>query len=134
MHDMTGGNTKTDQNHYRKGAGMKDYAYVVRSAAIAGREDEYNLWYSQRHLKDVIAVPGFISAQRFRLTDPAADGVPSQHYMAIYTMRTDDPDALLEKLRNLVETGAMEMSEALDPDNLVTILYEAITPVVTAHG
>lgn len=109
---------------------MRDYAYVVLSGPVAGREEEYNRWYSEQHLHDVVAVPGFISAQRFRLADPAAEGVPPQSYMAIYTMRTDQPDALLETLRTLVETGRMEMSDSLDQDNLATILYEAVTPVV----
>ena len=34
-------------------------------------------------------------------------------------------------LKDLVETGRMEMSEALSQDILVTVLYEAICPVVT---
>lgn len=111
---------------------MKDYAYVVLSGPVAGREEEYNRWYSERHLADVIAVPGFVSAQRFRLASSGQEGAPPQPYMAIYTMRTDKPDVLLETLRSLVESGRMEMSEALDQDNLATILYEAITPVVEA--
>lgn len=109
---------------------MKDYAYVVLSGPVAGGEEEYNRWYSDRHLQDVIAVPGFVSAQRFKMIDAASTGGPAQRYMAIYTMRTDDPDALLERLRTLVETGQMEMSPAFDQENLATILYEAITPVV----
>ena len=112
---------------------MRDYAYVVRSAAVAGREDEYNKWYSEQHLQDVIAVPGFLSAQRFRIVDGAAEGAPEQDYMAIYTMRTDDPDRLLTTLRELVETGKMYMSEALDQQNLVTILYESITPLISVR-
>jgi hypothetical protein len=109
---------------------MTEYAYVVLSGAVAGSEDEYNRWYSERHLKDVIAVPGFVSAQRFKMIDAASSGGPAQRYMAIYTMRTDDPEALLDRLRVLVETGQMEMSPAFDQENLATILYEAITPVV----
>jgi len=111
---------------------MPDYAYVVLSAPVSGRENEYHSWYSDRHLRDVMAVPGFVSAQRFRLVDPTAEGAPRQPYMAIYTMRTDTPEALLETLRALVESGQMEMSDALDQENLVTILYEAITPVALA--
>ncbi len=37
---------------------MPHYAYVVHSNPVAGREDEYNDWYSNRHLADVVAVPG----------------------------------------------------------------------------
>ena len=111
---------------------MKEYAYVVLSKPVAGREEEYNRWYSEKHLTDVIAVPGFVSAQRFRITDPQAEGAPAQPYMAIYTMRTDQPEAVLDQLRVLVETGQMDMSEAFDQESVVCILYEATTPVMQA--
>ena len=91
---------------------MPQFAYVVHSNPVPGREDEYNDWYSNRHLADVVAVPGFVSAQRFRLTDVVADNLPSQRYMAIYTMDTDEPEKVLEHLTSLVETGTMHMSEA----------------------
>jgi hypothetical protein len=109
---------------------LKDYSYVVLSAPVAGREDEYNRWYSEQHLRDVIAVPGFVSAQRFKMIEAGSSGAPAQRYMAIYTMRTDHPEALIDTLRTLVESGQMVMSEAFDQDNLATILYEAVTPVV----
>jgi hypothetical protein len=112
---------------------VKEYTYVVRTNPVPGREDEYNRWYSERHLADVMSVPGFVSARRFKIVDPAADGAPAQRYMALYNMRTDDPARLIDTLRELVESGRMEMSEALSQDDLVTILYEAITPVVMAE-
>jgi hypothetical protein len=111
---------------------MKDYTYIVRSNPVPGRDEDYNRWYTERHLADVIAVPGFVSAQRFKIVDPKAEGAPEQGYMAIYTMRTDDPDTLLETLRDLVESGRMEMSDAFSQDDCVTILYETITPIVAA--
>lgn len=111
---------------------MPIFAYVVHSNPVAGREDEYNDWYTNCHLADVVAVPGFISAQRFCLTDAGAEGAPLQKYMAIYTMETDAPDKTLEHLTSLVETGAMHMSEAFSMEGMATHLYEAITPVVLA--
>lgn len=111
---------------------MPIFAYVVHSNPVAGREDEYNDWYSNRHLADVVAVPGFVSAQRFRLTDGEEEGRPSQKYMAIYTMETDAPEKTLEHLTSLVETGAMHMSEAFSMEGMATHLYEAITPVIAA--
>jgi hypothetical protein len=109
---------------------VKEYTYVVRSNPVVGREEEYNRWYTERHLADVVAVPGFVSAQRFKIVDPGADGAPQQSYMALYNLRTDDPIAALDLLRSLVETGTMNMSEAISQTDLVTILYEAITPIV----
>jgi hypothetical protein len=109
---------------------MKEYTYVVMSNPVSGRDDDYNRWYSERHLADVLAVEGFVSARRFKIVDPDADGAPRQRYMALYNMKTDDPARLLDTLRELVETGQMEMSDAFSQDDLVTILYEAVTPVV----
>lgn len=112
------------------GRWMKDYVYVVRSNPVPGRDAEYNRWYTERHLADVVAVPGFVSAQRFKIVDAQADGAPEQGYMALYTMRTDDPGKLLDELRELVETGRMDMSDAFSQEDCITILYEAITPVM----
>src|SRR3546814_14395423 len=69
---------------------MKEYVYVVRSNPVTGREDEYNRWYSERHLADVMAVPGFVSARRYRIADPKAEGAQEQSYMAFYNKRTEN--------------------------------------------
>jgi hypothetical protein len=116
---------------------MQEYIYVVRSSPVAGSEEAYNDWYTNIHLGDVLAVPGFVSAQRFRVAHPTADDAHVPDYLAIYTMRTDDPDSLLAALTTLVDSGQISMSEAFDQDTVATVLYHAITPIVTsitAHG
>ncbi len=109
---------------------MPQFAYVVHSNPVPGRDDEFNHWYSNQHLADVTAVPGFVSAQRFRLMDSAAEGAPSQRYMAIYTIDTEDPVAAVANLTSLVESGEIMMSEAFSMEGMAIQLYEAITPVV----
>jgi hypothetical protein len=113
---------------------MQDYVYVVRSGPVAGGDEAYNGWYTNVHLADVLAVPGFVSAQRFCTADPAAPDAPVPGYLALYTMRTDDPEGLLATLTNLVETGQMAMSEAFDTETVTTVLYRAITPLVTCEA
>jgi hypothetical protein len=110
---------------------VREYVYVVRSGPVAGGDEAYNDWYSNVHLADVLAVPGFVSAQRFRVADPSAPDAPSPPYLALYTMRTDDPEGLLATLTNHVESGRMDMSEAFDTETVTTMLYEALTPLVT---
>ena len=39
---------------------MQDYVYVVRSGPVAGGDEAYNDWYTNVHLADVLAVPGFL--------------------------------------------------------------------------
>lgn len=41
---------------------------VVYSNPVEGREQEYNDWYSNQHLNDLLAIPGVISARRFKLS------------------------------------------------------------------
>ena len=58
--------------------------------AVDDREDEYNDWYNNTHLKDVLNVPGFVSAQRFRLSSAQRMANPPYKYLAIYEIETDD--------------------------------------------
>lgn len=109
---------------------MPHHAYLVPSNPVAGRDAENNDWYTNRHLADVMAAPGFVSAQRFRLRDPAADGAPVWRFIAIYTLDTDNPESAITQLTKLVESGDMKMSEAFSMEDLAANLYEAITPAV----
>lgn len=113
---------------------VQDFVYVVRSGPVAGGDEAYNDWYTNVHLADVLAVPGFVSAQRFRVADPAASDASVPGYLALYTMRTDDPEGLLATLTGLVESGQIAMSEAFDVETVTTVLYQALTPVVTCKA
>jgi len=39
------------------------YIFVVQANAVNGREQEFNDWYTNRHLLDVMALPGIVAAQ-----------------------------------------------------------------------
>lgn len=108
----------------------QDYLYVVHSSPVSGADEAYNDWYTNVHLADVLSVPGFISAQRFSKADPTSADAPVLGYLALYTMRTDDPEGLLATLTGCVENGQIAMSEAFDTETVTTVLYRAITPVV----
>jgi hypothetical protein len=63
---------------------------LVFSNPVPGMEDEFNEWYSDRHVHEIVRVPGYVSAQRFRVTrhraggqvtaSPALDPVFSAHF------------------------------------------------------
>jgi hypothetical protein len=48
-------------------------------------EDEYNNWYNNVHLDDVVSLPGFVRAQRFRLDEPSKF---EYRHLAIYEIKT----------------------------------------------
>lgn len=102
---------------------------VVQSApSDPAREDEYNDWYSNTHLPEVCAVPGFVGARRYKLHNVGAGDGPSGHpYVAIYEIDADDLTSPMKELRARSMSGQMQMSDVLqlDPPPAIT-LYELI--------
>jgi hypothetical protein len=110
---------------------MARYKLIVLTNPHPGQDQEYNDWYTQQHLQDVTAVPGYLSAQRFKLRHPM--GFEHEwRYLAIYEVETNDPEASVTALLSRQGTDAMLISEALDLDGAVAGLFEPISPVVTA--
>ena len=113
---------------------MSGYKLVVLTDPAPGREDAYNDWYSNRHLGDILRIPGFCAAQRFRKKMDMA-GEIKQQYLAIYEMNVAGPEAAGEAAAAL-STTEMEMSDALDLASVGCGLFEPcgerLTPGATA--
>jgi hypothetical protein len=110
---------------------MARYTFVVLTDAVEGHEDEYNDWYTNRHLSDVLNVDGFVAAQRFCLSETDPPQEFSHKYLALYEVETDD----LEKVqRALAETppDLMPISPALDRPNATARWFTPITDRVTS--
>lgn len=77
---------------------MARYLYVVlTNCKNPVREEEFNRWYSEIHLPDVLRVPGFISASRY-VNSRWKEGEP--RFLALYEIQTDNLDATLQALRD----------------------------------
>jgi len=109
---------------------MAKYNYVVLSNPVAGHEDEYNEWYTKQHLGDVLKVPGFVAAQRFKAQDPE-NKLPHK-YMAIYEIDTNDVEKTLGELAGRAGSPAMPMSPAFDIATVSVTVFEPITGRVVA--
>jgi hypothetical protein len=105
---------------------MGKYVLAVLTRPVKGREDEYNNWYTERHLDDVLAVPGFSAAQRFKIKGDPVRADPFWSYLAIYEMDVADPRTALDEMMRRSETDRMPISEAMDQD-LYCVVYEPIT-------
>ena len=104
---------------------MSKHVLVVQSNAVAGREDEYNRWYSDQHLGDVIKVPGILTAQRFKI---ATDGANAKwKYLAIYEVETDDLAKTMAALNSRAGTPDMVISDAMDMQSVSMAPWVAIT-------
>ncbi|MEU0538485.1 hypothetical protein ABZ319_01355 [Nocardia sp. NPDC005978] len=83
----------------------------VTSTPYPDRVDEFDRWYSEVHVPDMLAVPAVKSCSRFRLTDP--DG--PVRFLAVYAVDGDDPAALLAELGACAADGRIRPGTASDP-------------------
>lgn len=110
---------------------MKTATLVVLTKPVDGMEDEYNAWYTGRHLDDVLNVPGFKAAQRFKMVGNALEG-QAWPYCALYQVEHDDLDEAIAGLVARRDTDVLPISSALDQADMNVILYEPITELKSA--
>jgi hypothetical protein len=98
---------------------VTDHLFLVFSNPVSGQEDAYHAWY-ERHVRDLVRVPGFRSAQRYSLVDDRGD--PREHpyaYVVAYELEGDVAEAFAA-LRQAVVNGA---AEAPDPACVESDIY-----------
>lgn len=105
----------------------REYEFFVLTNPTEGREQEFNRWYDEVHVPDVLKVPGFTSAKRFKAAK-GQDGGKQPHwsYAAIYKIVTDDLPETLKAMHDRAGTPDMIMSEAIDLDGVYATVYERI--------
>lgn len=107
---------------------MSKFVLLVFSTPVDGADTEFNRWYDQEHLPDVLDVPGFVAARRFRFLEAksSAQEVPDFRYAAIYEIEADDPQTALQCLRGRVQSGQVGISASFDKASVTTFLLEAL--------
>lgn len=70
---------------------------VVLTEPVAGREAEYNDYYENLHLDEVLATTGWDSAQRFKLGAEQGMTCPLP-YLAVYEAEADSAQAVLDRI------------------------------------
>jgi hypothetical protein len=89
-------------------------------------EDEFNDWYSNKHVYDLLEIEGFVSATRYELPKgiETLPGVPdgvSQGYMALYEIEATDEEGLqkfADALKTALSDGTADIHPMLDMGNL----------------
>lgn len=106
---------------------MAKHVLLVFSDPTEGQEDEYNRWYNEVHLKEVIATPGFVNAQRFKVAD-VMPGATDHKYLAIYEVDTDDAKKAVEALT--AELPNMNMSKSINTKTAKMSILTECSPLV----
>lgn len=74
------------------------------------RLDEFNTWYDEIHIPQILSFDGFVSARRF---EPVDDDGP---YVTIYEMEADDLAAALSAWREASRRGETDRSDVVQTD------------------
>ena len=83
-----------DKEHH---PGEEKWINLVETYCIdASREQDYNDWYTNIHLSDVLKTPGFMAATRYEIRE-LCDG--RGKYLTLYEIETDDIDTTMSERR-----------------------------------
>jgi hypothetical protein len=112
--------------------GLNRYVYLVMSDPLPGREFDFNDGYQNMHMGDLVQLPGWTGAQRFRL---APDVMP-RNIQPLYRRGNliiwDQEGADLDKLRRdanaAIAGGKSRLIPGFDygPDGAVRATYQVI--------
>lgn len=92
---------------------MTKYKLLVLTNCVAGTDAEFNRWYDEVHIPEVLEVPGFTGAWRGPVAPLTAEGA-THRYCAVYDLESDDLGATLAELGSRSASGKMHMSDTLD--------------------
>ena len=108
----------------------KKYKMVVFTSAADGRDEDFNDWYQNTHLKQLVGIKSIVSAQRFRFNSnivPGSEDPP--RYLAIYEIETDDIATVLRDMNELAASGRMPLPDSMGPQ-VIGAVYEEFGEVV----
>jgi hypothetical protein len=111
----------------------KKYKMLVFTNAAEGKDKEFNDWYQNTHLAQIVSIKSFTQAQRFRFSTNIVPGAsdPSP-YLAIYDIETDDINASLAAMNELAVSGRMPIPDSMGQP-IIGAVYEEFGQVVKAR-
>ena len=109
-------------------ASLKDYAVMVFSRPLAGKDSDFNDWYEQEHLPDMLAIPGFTAAQRFVTVKTGTPTSTLPPYLALYDVATRNLDATNAEVGRRMTNGSLRKGDAIDYPGIVTVIFAPLGP------
>lgn len=103
-----------------------NYTMTVLSNALPGRDDEFNKWFDNNHIHEMIALDEVKSAQRFMIAPSAPDTASPHKYLAVYDIETDDLVRLNARIGEEMAAGRMTTSDATDTSSVVITYFVAM--------
>lgn len=115
-------------------AGKHRYVMLVFANPIPGKEAEFNDWYTNTHMGDLVQLQGWMGAQRFRIVtnlQPRPSQAGYTHgYLIIWDLEETDANAALGRMTAAIGGGKSRLGAAFNytPGAGANGTYEAIGP------
>lgn len=89
------------------------HIYLVFNNPNPGQEEEFNKWYDEVHIPDVMSVGNVVSAQRFKYRQLSREaGQPVAHACLTMYELEGNPDEFMAKIGGAVASGVVRMDDA----------------------
>ena len=100
---------------------MARFHYAVLSRAVPGREEEFVAWYRDRHMADVLRMPGVVAGKLIRLDFQRVYELdaPEWTLLTLYELEGDDATSIIDSIRAASGSDAMPMSDALTKAGMI---------------
>ncbi|MEV0358288.1 hypothetical protein AB0H71_19790 [Nocardia sp. NPDC050697] len=95
---------------------------MVFATPKEGRDEEYNRWYTEVHIPEMLAIPGVVAAERHRLVRGGPD---EGRYLSVFTLE-GDPAVVLAELGARAKDGRMAVTDAGDPARTRLTVWEEL--------
>lgn len=107
---------------------MESYCFIIITVGPDEEDDDYREWYEFQHVPDVLDVPGFISAQRFRLEEEPEN---MRRYLTLFEIETNDIDRVMATLRQRAGTSLMPLMKGAGQQTVNRMVGKAVMPKLT---
>ena len=106
---------------------------AVQAAAKEGRDAEFNDWYTNVHLREILAIPGFTEARRYRVsrTQLGEWELPRARYLTLYSIDSADIAPPIQAVSDALPT--MSLSDSVDASLATAVVYEEIAHRTSAQ-
>lgn len=118
-----------------EGASATEVYYLMAfNNPVAGREQEFNRWYEQRHAPEVVSNAGVVSGQRFVAVELSVkpQQIPPRKYLAMYRIETSSIAATYHDFKRAAPTTGE--SPPLDGTTSFTLTYKSVGPRIAGAG
>jgi hypothetical protein len=102
---------------------------MVFANPVPGKETEFAAWY-EKHMHDMIKLPGFVRIQRFQAVKREGRPDPAYGFLVLYEY-SGDANVQHQRIQQAVKEGKVASPDPRYVAKYDSMVYEAISPGVT---